>query len=393
MAMRVETNPLEAAYAALLENGLDGAGEALRILVNEAAKIERSAFLGARPYERTETRRDYANGFKPKTVLTRHGELTFQVPQVRSSDFYPSALEKGTRTDQAVNLALAEMYVQGVSTRRVIDVLQRLLGPEISLSSAQVSRAAAKLDEGLRAWRERPLGETPYLFLDARYEKVRLEGRIVDCAVLIAVGIEASGKRRVLGCEVATSEAEINWRRFLESLLARGLKGVTLIIADDHAGLKAARRAVLPSVPWQRCQFHLQQNALHHVTRQAKRTEVARDLRCVFNAPDRAEADRLLKLSIERYREEMPRLADWMEENVPEALTVFSLPEQHRRRLRTTNLLERLNKEIKRRTRVATLFPNEASVLRLVASILMETNDDWLGQSRYLNMSPGEDQS
>ncbi len=210
MAMRVETNPLEAAYAALLENGLDGAGEALRILVNEAAKLERSAFLGARPYERTETRRDYANGFKPKTVLTRHGELTFQVPQVRSGDFYPSALEKGTRTDQAVNLALAEMYVQGVSTRRVIDVLQRLLGPEISLSSAQVSRAAAKLDEGLRAWRERPLGETPYLFLDARYEKVRMEGRIVDCAVLIAVGIEASGKRRVLGCEVATSEAEIS---------------------------------------------------------------------------------------------------------------------------------------------------------------------------------------
>jgi putative transposase len=153
MAMRVETNPLEAAYAALLENGLDGAGEALRILVNEAAKIERSAFLGARPYERTETRRDYANGFKPKTVLTRHGELTFQVPQVRSSDFYPSALEKGTRTDQAVNLALAEMYVQGVSTRRVIDVLQRLLGPEISLSSAQVSalRPSSTRDSGLGA--------------------------------------------------------------------------------------------------------------------------------------------------------------------------------------------------------------------------------------------------
>lgn len=298
MAMRVETNPLEAAYAALLENGLDGAGEALRILVNEAAKIERSAFLGARPYERTETRRDYANGFKPKTVLTRHGELTFQVPQVRSSDFYPSALEKGTRTDQAVNLALAEMYVQGVSTRRVIDVLQRLLGPEISLSSAQVSRAAAKLDEGLRAWRERPLGETPYLFLDARYEKVRLEGRIVDCAVLIAVGIEASGKRRVLGCEVATSEAEINWRRFLESLLARGLKGVTLIIADDHAGLKAARRAVLPSVPWQRCQFHLQQNAGALTTRQEARKTVAAQMRAIFNAPDRTEAERLLKAAL-----------------------------------------------------------------------------------------------
>jgi transposase-like protein len=226
MAMRIETNPLEAAYAVPLEHGLDGAGEALRILVNEAAKIECSEFLGARPYERTPSRRDDANGFKPKTMLTRLGEVSFEVPQVRSGDFYPSTLEKGTRTDQAVHPALAEMDVQGVSTRRVIDVLQRLLGPEISLSCAQVSRAAAKLDDGLKAWRERPLGEVPYLFLDARYEKVRLEGRIVDCAVLMAVGVEASGKRRVLGCEVATSEAEINRRRFLENLLARGLKGV-----------------------------------------------------------------------------------------------------------------------------------------------------------------------
>jgi transposase-like protein len=282
MAMRVETNPLEAAYAALIEHGLDGAAEALRILVNEAAKIERAEYLGARPYERTATRRDYANGYKPKTMLTRLGEVTFQVPQVRSGDFYPSVLEKGTRTDQAIHIALAEMYVQGVSTRRVIEVLQKLLGPEISLSTAQVSRAAAKLDEGLKAWRERPLGEVPYLFLDARYEKVRLEGRIHDCAVLIAVGIEACGKRRVLGCEVATSEAETKKRRFLEKLLARGLKGVKLIIADDHAGLKAARRAVLPAVPWQRCQFHLQQNAGQFVTRQEARKSVAAQLRAIF---------------------------------------------------------------------------------------------------------------
>ena len=388
MAMRVETNPLEAAYAALLENGLDGAGEALRILVNEAAKIERSAFLGARPYERTETRRDYANGFKPKTVLTRHGELTFQVPQVRSSDFYPSALEKGTRTDQAVNLALAEMYIQGVSTRRVIDVLQRLLGPEISLSSAQVSRAAAKLDEGLRAWRERPLGETPYLFLDARYEKVRLEGRIVDCAVLIAVGIEASGKRRVLGCEVATSEAEINWRRFLESLLARGLKGVTLIIADDHAGLKAARRAVLPSVPWQRCQFHLQQNAGALTTRQEARKTVAAQMRAIFNAPDRTEAERLLKAALTLWCKEHPKLAEWAETAIPESLTVFDFPAAHRIRLRTTNGLERINRELRRRTRVASIFPNPDSCLRLVSALLAELDDEWMTGKVYLNFNP-----
>jgi putative transposase len=343
--------PLEAAYAVLLENGLEGAGEALRILVNEAAKIERSAFLGAAPYERTATRRDYANGFKPKTMLTRVGELTFQVPQVRSGDFYPSAQDGGTRTDQALNLALAEMYVQGVSTRRVIEVLQRLLGPEISLSTAQVSRAAARLDEGLAAWRERPLGEVPYLFLDARYEKVRLEGRIVDCAVLIAVGIDATGKRRVLGCTVATSEAEINWRRFLESLLARGLTGVKLIVADDHAGLKAARRAVLPSVPWQRCQFHLQQNAGQFITRQEAKKTIAAQLRTIFNAPDRAQAEQLLKTALEAWRKEHPKLAEWAELAVPESLTVFDFPAAHRIRLRTTNGLQRINRELRRRTR------------------------------------------
>lgn len=387
MSMRVETNPLEAAYAALLEHGLDGAGEALRILVNEASKVERAEFLGAGPYERTANRRDYANGFKPKTMLTRLGNLTFQVPQVRSGDFYPSAIEKGTRTDQAVNVALAEMYVQGVSTRRVIDILQRLLGPEISLSSAQVSRAAAKLDEGLSAWRERPLGEVPYLFLDARYEKVRMEGHIVDCAVLIAVGIEASGKRRVLGCDVATSEAEVNWRSLLESLLARGLKGVKLIIADSHTGLKAARRAVLPAVPWQRCQFHLQQNAGQFVTRQDAKKTVAAQLRAIFNAPDKTEAERLLKSSLETWRKEHPKLAEWAETAVPESLTVYDFPSAHWIRLRTTNGLERINRELRRRTRVASIFPNPESCLRLVSALLAELDDEWMTGKVYLNLN------
>lgn len=388
MAMRVETNPLEMAYAVLLEHGLEGAGEALRILVNEAAKIERSQFLGAAPYERSERRRDYANGYKPKTVLTRLGELTFQVPQVRCGDFYPSALEKGTRTDQAVHLALAEMYVQGVSTRRVIEVLQRLLGPEISLSTAQVSRAAARLDKGLAAWRERPLGEVPYLFLGARYEKVRLEGRIVDCAVLIAVGVDATGKRRVLGCTVATSEAEINWRRFLESLLARGLHGIKLIIADDHAGLKAARKAVFPSVPWQRCQFHLQQNAGQFVTRQEAKKHVAATLRAIFNAPDKAEAERLLKAALDTWRKEHPKLAEWAETAIPESLTVFDFPAAHRIRLRTTNGLERINRELRRRTRVASIFPNMDSCLRLVSALLAELDDEWMTGKVYLNLNP-----
>jgi len=386
MALRVETNPLEAAYAALLSHGLDGAGEALRILVDEASKIERSYHLQAAPHERSEDRTGYANGFKPKTILTRMGEITFAVPQVRDSSFYPSALDKGSRTEQAVNLALAEMYVQGVSTRKVIEVLQRLVGPEVSISSTQVSRATAQLDAGLQAWRERPLEETPYVFLDARYERIREAGQIVDCAVLVAVGVTATGHRRVLGVSVALSEAEVHWRQLLSDLIRRGLRGVKLIISDDHAGLKAARRATLPSVPWQRCQFHLQQNAHAYVPRLDLRKEVAQRIRSIFNAPDKAEAQRLLNQAVERWKKEAPKLADWAEANLPEGFAVFDYPSGHRTRLRTTNGLERINREIKRRTRVASIFPNAASCLRLVSALLAECDEDWMTAKIYLTM-------
>ena len=386
MSQRVEHNPLQDALAALLDQGLDGAGEALRILVDEASKIERSHFLNAHPYERSADRLGSANGFKPKTMKTRMGELTFAVPQVREGGFYPSALEKGSRTDQAVNLMMAEMYVQGVSTRKVIEVLQRLIGPEVSISSTQVSRATEQLDTGLAAWRERPLGVTPYLLLDARYERIREAGQIVDCAVLVAVGITADGKRRVLGVSVALSEAEVHWRAFLEGLLRRGLTGVKLIVSDDHAGLKAARRATLPSVPWQRCQFHLQQNAQGYISRIDQRELVGRRIRAIFNAPDRVEAERLLKQAVELWRTDAPKLADWAEANLQDGFTVFNFVAGHRVRLRTTNGLERINREIKRRTRVASIFPNPASCLRLVSALLAETDEDWLEGKIYLNM-------
>lgn len=388
MAMRVENNPLEAAYAALLSQGLDGAGEALRILVNEAGKIERAHHLNAQPFERSDERRGHANGFKPKTVMTRMGELTFAVPQVRDSSFYPSALEKGSRTEQALNIALAEMYVQGVSTRKVITVLQSLLGPEVSISSTQVSRAAETLDAGLRAWRERPLGETPYVFLDARYERVRAAGQIVDCAVLVAVGVTKDGVRRMIGVSVELSEAEVHWRNFLDSLVRRGLCGVKLIVSDGHAGLKAARRAVFPSVPWQRCQFHLQQNAQAYVTRLDQRMPVAQRIRAIFNAPDRDEAQRLLNQAIEVWRKDAPKLAEWAEENLAEGFAVFEYPPSHRVRLRTTNGLERINRELKRRTRVASIFPNTASCLRLVSALLAECDEEWMSGKIYLNMNP-----
>jgi transposase-like protein len=386
MAQRVEHNPLQDALAALLTHGLDGAGEALRILVDEASKIERSHFLNAQPHERSAERHDYANGFKPKTVMTRMGEITFAIPQVPEGGFYPSALEKGSRTDQALNLMMAEMYVQGVSTRKVIEVLQRLVGPEVSISSTHVSRATEKLDVGLAAWRERPLGETPYVLLDARYERVREAGQIVDCAVLVAVGITADGKRRVLGVSVALSEAEVHWRAFLDGLIRRGLSGVKLIVSDDHAGLKAARRATLPSVPWQRCQFHLQQNAQGYVARVDQREIVGRRIRAIFNAPDQVEAQRLLQQAIELWRTDAPKLADWAETNLQDGFTVFNFAAGHRVRLRTTNGLERINREIKRRTRVASIFPNAASCLRLVSALLAESDEDWLEGKIYLNM-------
>ena len=389
MMLRTDTeNPLNEAYAHLLANGLDGAAEALRILVNEASVIERAAYLKAAPFERSSARVDHANGYKNKTMLTRLGSIDFAVPQVRGSGFYPSALEKGSRSEQAMNLALAEMYVQGVSTRRVITVLQSLLGPEISISSTQISRCTEKLDEGLEAWRNRSLGVTPYVVLDARYEKVRTGGQVVDCAVLIALGIDETGKRRVLGVSVALSEAEVHWRAFLESLMARGLTGVKYIVSDDHAGLRAARRAVLPSVPWQRCQFHLQQNASKYVTRLDDREPVARTIRAIFTAGDVHEANEKLTSAVKHWQSVHPMLARWAEQNLPEGFTVFGLPEPHRVRMRTTNGLERLNKEIKRRTRVACLFPNPESCLRLISALLCEQDEDWASGKIYLTMKP-----
>jgi transposase-like protein len=283
-----------------------------------------------------------------------------------------------------MTLAVAEMYVKGVSTRKVTAVVEKLCGLEVT--STQVSRAAAELDEQLSAWRNRPLGEITYLILDARYEKVRHGGAVVPCAVLTAIGVTPDGKRSILGCSVAMSEAEPHWRKFLESLLARGMRGVKLVVSDDHAGLKAARSATLSGIPWQRCQFHTIRNAMAHAPKVSMRAEISQDLKRVFDADDDQEATRRLRQMTARYQKSAPTLANWLEENVPEALTVLGCPPPHRRRLRTTNGLERLNKEIKRRTRVATLFPNEASLLRLVSAVLSEISDEWETQRTYLTM-------
>jgi len=384
-----DATTLSTALELLTENGFSGLSDAIELLLNEAMQLERSQFLSAGPYERTEDRRGHANGFKPKRLKSRLGQLDLRVPQVRgleedAESFYPQALERGERSERALKLALAEMYVQGVSTRKVAAITQKLCGFEVS--STQVSRVTAELDEELEAWRTRPLGATPYLILDARYEKVRHGGQVVDCAVLMAVGVREDGKRSVLGCSVSLSEAEVHWRSFLESLVARGMHGVRLVTSDSHAGLRAALRAVLAPTPWQRCQFHLQQNAASYVPRVELRSAVAADIRGVFNAPGRAEAERLLGLAVDRWRSNAPKLADWMEENIPQSLTVFQEGPKARRRLRTSNGLERLSQEVKRRTRVATLFPNEASLLRLVTAVLSEVSEEWETNRVYIHV-------
>jgi putative transposase len=366
----------------LAREGLDALPEVLRIIINTAMLAERQQYLGVGPYERAAERTDQANGFKPKTVKTRVGEVTFAIPQVRHGDFYPGALEKGLRSERALNLALAEMYVQGVSTRKVTAIVEKLCGT--SVSSAQVSRAAAELDQVLEGWRNRALSECRYLVLDARYERVRIDGQVRDAAVLIAVGILPSGKRRVLGVSVSLSEAEVHWRAFLSGLVARGLSGVRLITSDAHEGLAAARRAVFGGVPWQRCQFHLQQNAAAYVPKQELKAEVATDIRAIFNAPDKASAGALLDKVVEKYKKLASKLADWLEQNIPEGFTVFGLPEAQRRLLRTSNSLERVNEEIRRRTRVVGIFPNEASCLRLVSALLMELDEEWQTGRAYV---------
>lgn len=361
--------------------GLDGIAEMVKVLVNTAMQAERSKYLQADEYERTEDRKGHANGYKPKTVQTRVGEITFAIPQVREGGFYPSALEKGLRSERALATTLAEMYVQGVSTRKVKEITEKLCGVEVSAS--QVSRATAQLDATLQEWRERPLGEVNYLYLDARYEKVREAGQVRDAAVLVATGITPEGVRQVLGVSVSLSEHETHWRAFLQSLKDRGLRGVQLVISDDHSGLGAARRMVFGSVPWQRCQFHLQQNAGAYLPRQSMRVEVAADIRAIFNAFDRKGAEELLQMAIQKYAKPAPRLSAWLEENLAQGLTVFDFPLEHRRTIRTTNSLERVNREIRRRTRVVGIFPNEAACLRLVSAQLMEISEEWQIGKRF----------
>ena len=377
----------------LLEQGPGGMADVFTSLFNLAMRLERERFLGAAHYERTDGRRGYANGFKSKKLDTQAGTLTLDIPKTAGTEppFYPATLERGRRSSRAVMLAAAEMYVKGVSTRDVEAVLAEF-GLD-SLSSTQVSRAAKLLDEELEAWRNRPLGVFRHLFLDARYEKQRDGGVVRDAAVLSAIGIDPDGNRSILGVSLASSEAELHWRSFLDGLIARGLRGVIAITSDDHAGLAAARKAVLPGALWQRCQFHLAQNAIHHAPNAAIRKRIGAELRQVWNADTRDNAEQALRNLVAGYRSNAADLAIWLERNVPEGLTVFAFPEHTRRRLRTANPIERaIQQELKRRTVKVRVFPGRDALLRLVSAILVEIDEEWTASSRtYINWQHQDD--
>jgi transposase-like protein len=367
----------------------EGLGEGLsniaQILMNAAMLIERENHIGVGPYQRGVERNGHANGFKPRTFQTAVGALQLAVPQVRDSDtpFRTSLLEKGSRSDRALKSAIATLYVQGVSTRRVTKIMEELCGFEVS--SGQVSNLNKQLDEEFAKWRARALLEIRYLILDATYYKVRIDGTVRDCATLKAIGIRRDdGKRMILGVSCALSEAEVHWREFLIALKERGIGIPDLIISDAHAGLKAALRAACNSSPWQRCQFHLQQNAGHLVTKQDLKSLIATQIAAIFNAESRPHAEERLRVFLQAWRDKQPKLVAWAEENIPEGFAVFDLPEAYRRKLRTSNACETLNSQIKRRTRVVGLFPSEESLERLVTAVLVEISEAWESGKSYL---------
>ena len=377
----MESSTPEAILQPILEHGRDGLAEAVRLLLNEAMRIERGQALGAGHYERNSNRVDYANGYKPKTVQSVLGEMTLEVPQTRSGNFYPGCLEKGLRSDRAISLAMAEMYINGVSTRKVTNVLEKMCGLEVT--AMQVSRASKILDDEFELWRKRPLGCVRYLLLDARYEKVRVDKTVRDCALLTAYGVRDDGSRSVLGVSVELSEAEAHWRKFMNSLVERGISGLKMITSDDHSGLKAARISVFPSVPWQRCQFHLQQNASAHIPRKSMQEEAHADIRNIFNMPSKEEAERLLKLTVAKYQDNASDLSAWLERDLPEGFTIFGItPVSARKKLRTTNMVEFQNKELKKRTRTIRVFPNKESLLRIATALLIELDEAWQSESK-----------
>lgn len=379
-----QNNLLMTVIEALSSSDGDKMKPLLEAVLNAVMKLERDQALQATPYQRSEERLGYANGFKDKGLNSRMGKLELKIPQTRGVPFYPGSLEKGLRSERALKLAVAEMYLKGVSTRRVEKITEQLCGLEIN--STQVSRMTQELDEDFEKFRNRSLGHFPYIILDATYLKVRHNGTVRSQAVLVAYGVNMFGRREILGASISLSEAEVHWRTFLDSLVKRGLSGLKLITSDDHSGLKAALQSVFPSVPWQRCQFHMSQNAQHYAPKKDIKGDVALAMRNIFDSPSMEAAEAMINHTVNQFTKSAPEFVKWLELNISEGLTFLNFPQEHRKKIRTSNGIERVNREVKRRTRVAVLFPNEASALRLVTAVLMEIHEEWVTGRQYLNM-------
>lgn len=382
------------AMAGLL-NGLfidpSALAQGLRLLVSTVLESKRDNHLGAGPYERAESRSGMRNGYKPRTMNTRVGKLTFQVPQVRDcpEPFHHGLFERYQRSEKALLVTLQEMYVKGVSTRDVADVMQKMGG--YHLSPQAVSRAAAELDEAVKHWRERRLDSAayPYVLVDARFEKVRVAGHVVSMAAMVVVGVNAQGVREVLGMYTGDTESEETWSEVFRDLKARGLKGVRLLVSDAHLGIRRAASKHLQAVPWQRCRVHYMRELLAKVPFK-QRGELGADLKAAYASGEAGQCMLAAAELAAKWEPRCAKVARALREGFEDTLTVarMDLPEEHRRKLHSTNMVERLNRELKRRSRVASIFPNDASMVRLLGSVLMETDEKWRSQSRlYLNMS------
>ena len=370
---------------ALFAGNTDALRDLLQKMVQDILESEMENFLDAGPYERTESRRGYRAGYYSRRLETRVGTLTLRIPQDRQGNFKTELFERYQRSEKALVCAMMEMYIDGVSTRKVAKVTEVLCGTEFS--AATVSSLSKKMDDSLKKFAARPLSEAyPYIILDARYEKVRIDGIIQNQAVLIALGISWDGRREVLGVELAPKESNSIWKDFLIGLKERGLHGVEFVVSDDHCGIRNAVSAVLTEAVWQRCYVHFLRNALDHMPKKHIDPACMMELRWIYDRRTIDEAMSDLKSWLCKWSEKYPALCEWVEENIDETLSFYKLPHMHHKHLKSTNMLERMNQEIKRRTHIIRTFPNPESCLRMVRALAVETHEAWQVETRYLNM-------
>jgi putative transposase len=381
---RKKNTAKESDWSEVFRSGPDGIRCLVQQVVQEVLEADMDEAIGAQKSERTETRVGYRAGYYTRTLVTRVGKLVLRVPQDRQGRFRTEVFERYQRSEKALVSALAEMYVQGVSTRKVKEITEELCGHEFS--AATISRVTSRLDDELERFAKRRLEEEyPYLVLDARYEKIRQDGVIQSQAVQVAIGINWEGRRCVLAVELANRESGSSWKEFLLALKQRGLRGVICVVSDDHAGLRAAIPEVLPEASWQRCYVHFLRNALDHLPRK-KDDDCLTELRWIYERRNVEEARRDLAAWLTKWDSRYAKLCDWAEANIEETLTFYRLPQQHHKHLKSTNMLERINQELKRRTLVVRIFPNQASCLRLIRALAVEIHEDWVEAIRYLNM-------